>query len=456
MVPVGVGPPRTIGQVETRGPAAAILPSDRRFRARQETFYRWLPPAMLVVVTCGVIITGQSRVAPTAAVALSAVTALLDQLAWVRPGRRAGVPSRRGGLSHVTDLAVGTGLVVLAASLVHGVHPLFGFFAWSLFFRLPPLLQGAPRWAAIVAAAAVISWSQTGAPTTPSVDVVPIWLVLILLNSTVAVVVIRFADASERQEGRRIDSLEQLELANRRLESTLAENAGLQAQLVEQAREAGVQAERERFAGEVHDTIAQALTGVVTQLEAMEQSSSPAERQHHLHLARELARTALSEARRSLHAIGPEHLETARLPDAVRDLVQSWGAGSGVKAAFDVAGEPRTLGADAEVALYRSVQEALTNVDKHARATRTVVTLTYTDDEVLLDVRDDGRGLPPGHRFRQGGSGTGGGFGLRSMRQRVAAAGGFARIESEPGAGTTVSVVMPTPTRLHGASEETA
>lgn len=442
--------------MSTRGPAAAILPSDRRFRARQEAFYRWLPPAMLVVVTCGVIVTGQSRVAPMVAVGVSTVTALLDQLAWARPARRARMASRRVGLSHLIDLAVGLGLVGLAASLVHAVHPLFGFFAWSLFFRLPPVLHGASRWAAIVAAAAVISWGQTGAPTTPTVDILPIWLVLILLNGTVAVVVIRFAETSERQEGRRIDSLEQLELANRRLEATLAENAGLQAQLVEQAREAGVQAERERFAGEVHDTIAQALAGVVTQLEAMEQSSSPADRQHHLHLARELARTALSEARRSLHAIGPEHLETARLPDAVRDLVGTWGAGSGVEVAFDVAGEPRTLGADAEVALYRSVQEALTNVEKHARASRTVVTLTYTDDEVLLDVRDDGRGLPPGHRFRQGSTGTGGGFGLRSMRQRVAAAGGFARIESEPRAGTTVSVVMPAPMRLRGAGEETA
>ena len=98
------------------------------------------------------------------------------------------------------------------------------------------------------------------------------------------------------------------------LEAALEENAGLHAQLVAQAREAGVTDERQRIAGEIHDTIAQGLTGVITQLEAANQvKSDPAELQRRLDNATSLARESLAEARRSMRAILPAPLEGRQL-----------------------------------------------------------------------------------------------------------------------------------------------
>ena len=102
------------------------------------------------------------------------------------------------------------------------------------------------------------------------------------------------------------------------LEAALKENAGLHAQLVAQAREAGVLDERQRLAGEIHDTLAQGLTGIITQLEAAEQlRNDPGESQRHVEQARKLARESLSEARRSVQALRPGQLEDSRLPEAI-------------------------------------------------------------------------------------------------------------------------------------------
>ena len=99
-----------------------------------------------------------------------------------------------------------------------------------------------------------------------------------------------------------------------RLEATLAENAGLHEQLLTQAREAGILDERQRMAGEIHDTLAQGLTGIITQLQAAEQASGdPAGWRRHVAAATRLARESLSEARRSVQALRPEPLERARL-----------------------------------------------------------------------------------------------------------------------------------------------
>ena len=120
---------------------------------------------------------------------------------------------------------------------------------------------------------------------------------------------------SEQNEERR-ETVAQLERA-------LAENAGLQAQLLAQAREAGVLEERQRMAGEIHDTIAQSLTGVITQLEAARHvQDRPAEHDRHLANAERLARESLSEARRSVEGSLPAPLEAATLPDALREVAR--------------------------------------------------------------------------------------------------------------------------------------
>ncbi|SEP51898.1 sensor histidine kinase [Amycolatopsis saalfeldensis] len=227
--------------------------------------------------------------------------------------------------------------------------------------------------------------------------------------------------------------------ANARLETAMEENAGLQAQLLTQAREAGVLDERQRMAREIHDTLAQGLTGIVTQLQAADRATSEASRERHLTQVHTLAKDSLTEARRAVQALRPEPLADSRLPEALADLARRVTDTSGVAVAAETSGEARPLLPELEVTLYRVAQEALANAEKHARASRIGVTLTYADDVVLLDVRDDGAGFTPGEPAR----GDGTGFGLQAMRQRVRRVAGTLAIESAPGEGTAVNVQVP-------------
>ena len=231
------------------------------------------------------------------------------------------------------------------------------------------------------------------------------------------------------------------------LEAALKENAGLHAQLVAQAREAGVLDERQRLAGEIHDTLAQGLTGIITQLEAAEQlRNDPGEWQRHVGQAQKLARESLTEARRSVQALRPGQLEGTHLPEAIAQLTKEWSTTSGVPIHLETTGEAVPLAPELEVALFRVAQEALTTVAKHANATRVGLTVSYLDDMVLLDVRDDGVGLESTPD-----AGTNGhGYGLSAMRQRLARVGGSLEVESGSGGGTAISARVPLPGGVDG------
>ncbi|AEV85454.1 histidine kinase [Actinoplanes sp. SE50] len=228
---------------------------------------------------------------------------------------------------------------------------------------------------------------------------------------------------------------------HRAREAAVAEIAALQDRLVEQARAAGVLDERARMAREIHDTLAQGLTGIITQLQAAEHAAQdPAAWRRHHAAATALARESLAEARRSVHELRPEPLETGRLVDAVTEVAARWSARQGIPARVTVTGQAMVLRPEAEVALLRTAQEALANVARHAGgATRVGLTLSYMDREVALDVRDDGPGFDrdqaPDHR--------GGGFGLVAMRQRIEALSGTLQIESAPGAGVGIAACLP-------------
>jgi signal transduction histidine kinase len=238
------------------------------------------------------------------------------------------------------------------------------------------------------------------------------------------------------------DLSEQRRAALAELEAAQEENVGLHAQLVTQAREAGVLDERQRMAREIHDTIAQGLTGVITQLEAaMNADDRPADLHRHLEAAAQLARESLSEARRSVEAMRPTPLDNSRLPEALSDVAERWSDVNGVPVRVSTTGPKRPLRPEVEVALLRAAQESLSNVAKHAGARQTGVTLSFMDDLVTLDVRDDGEGFVVGSN----GAGGPGGFGLIGMRQRVEQLDGTMEIESRPGEGTVVSVTIPTP-----------
>jgi signal transduction histidine kinase len=225
------------------------------------------------------------------------------------------------------------------------------------------------------------------------------------------------------QSAERAEIIEQLEAAR--------------AELAAAHHEAGALAERQRLAGDIHDTIAQGFTSIVMLIQAAEAQidADPSGARRHLGLAAETARENLAEARALVAALAPAQLDGGKLDDALRRLAGQMATQTGVSADFAVAGLPRPLGMGAEVMLLRVCQEALANVRKHASAHRATVRLSYGQASVRLEVADDGAGFDP--------AAVNGGYGLRGMRSRVGEAGGRLDVRSAPGRGTSVSIEVP-------------
>ncbi|HEV8045648.1 MAG TPA: GAF domain-containing sensor histidine kinase, partial [Rubrobacter sp.] len=219
--------------------------------------------------------------------------------------------------------------------------------------------------------------------------------------------------------------------------------------LVEEARKVAVLRERQRMAGEIHDTLAQGFTSIVMHVEAaggaLERDTDKA--RLHLEQIGRTSRESLNEARRLIWALHPEQLEKASLPEALQELIERWSEESGVEANAQITGVPNSLAPVVEATLLRSAQEALANVRKHARANRVALTLSYMTDVVVLDVRDDGVGFNPEtvhkpYQLRHR-SVEKGGFGLEGMRERAERAGGKVLVDSASGEGTTLAVELP-------------
>jgi signal transduction histidine kinase len=210
-------------------------------------------------------------------------------------------------------------------------------------------------------------------------------------------------------------------------------------ELAEQERQAAILRERTRMARDIHDTLAQGLTGVIVQLDATVEAlrdEEPEAAGNHIRWARELARESLGEARRSVHALRPQALEKAAFPDALKEIITNAAAGTSLHADFQLQGEPRELQPAVEENLLHIGQEALTNALKHARATEFEAQLSFGGDAVRLELRDNGNG------FAVDGV-NGGGFGLIGMKERAQLIGAKLMILSEPGAGTNIVAVSP-------------
>ena len=220
--------------------------------------------------------------------------------------------------------------------------------------------------------------------------------------------------------------------------------------LIEEAgqtgRQGGILLERQRLAREIHDTLAQGFTGIITSLTAAELTTDvsaldPAA-ERYLEDAKRIARDSLAEARRLVWALRPESLDRYSLSEALSNLVREWSVQSGIEARGTTNGTPRELLPEAEVALVRAAQESLTNVHKHAGASRVDVTLTYMDDRVVIDVVDDGIGFDPAESRPAVGPQDERGFGLTAMRERVEQLGGRLAVETAPGEGTAIAVEL--------------
>ena len=207
------------------------------------------------------------------------------------------------------------------------------------------------------------------------------------------------------------------------------------------AKEAAVLMERTRIGQEIHDGLAQAFTGILMQLGAAEEFP-PCKRKGELAVTlsriRDLARDGLAEARRSVMALRLDQTRRAGLEIALRQLADRSTVPGGLTCIFEGGGIATGLRPEHEHELLRIAQEAVSNAVRHARPRSVRITMIDEPAHWVLAVTDDGVGMAehPELYAREG-------FGLTSMRQRAGAIGGEWRIDSQPGAGTRVSVRLP-------------
>lgn len=237
-----------------------------------------------------------------------------------------------------------------------------------------------------------------------------------------------------------------LEAENQRLAAE--ELRRTRAELARTQHNAGTLAERARLAREIHDTLAQGLSSIVLMGRAAEKAlddGNPAVARERLRIVRDTAAANLAEARNFVRALQSPALEDGSLVASLQRLCEETEAetaarGAGLRCRLDVEGQPAELPAAHQAALLRAAQASLANVRVHAQARTAVVTLSFLGPEVAMDIYDDGTGFDPAAvTARPDGSG----YGLTSLRERVAALHGQLDIESAPGEGTVVAIRLP-------------
>lgn len=297
--------------------------------------------------------------------------------------------------------------------------------AFPLYFLLLHLL---PRRAALVAVpatalAAVAAFAAHRGGFTVAMALGPV------LGAAVAVAVVWGYQALYRESEQRRRLIEELT-------ATRADLAAAQ-------HTAGVLAERERLAREIHDTLAQGFSSIQLLLTAAERAlpGRPTSAAGYLGQARQAAVDNLAEARRFIAALTSPTLDGTTLAGALERLCATTSARHPVTAGLLVTGTPERLPTAHEVALLRVVQSALANTVQHADAGTVDVTLGYRGDEVTVDVVDDGTGFDPDAPPAP--DPVGGGYGLSAMRARMTALGGTLTVRSAPGEGTALTARLP-------------
>jgi signal transduction histidine kinase len=406
-----------------------VTTADSDLDRHEAAFHRWAPyfllglGSLLALATADQIMPS-SREQITACVLVG--VALLLQLWWSRSGRLHRGPNAVSVTYYVIRWAIAAVLTMLSG--------FFAFYVAAGYYDADEVIPGRRRRRlALFACSIPIASAQTGSfPPEGRTG----WLAfagLLVANNALVTVAKHLADQQEARSTARAVTIAELERAHE-------ENAALQAQLLVQAREAGIADERRRLAAEIHDTIAQGLTGIIAQLQVVANSSDPATVNAHVGRATDLARHSLGEARRSVQNLAPAGLSSDGLPEALRKTVDQWSERTGVPAEFTLTGTAQHLHGEFSATVLRITQEALANVSKHAAATRAGVTLSFMDDEVTVDIRDDGKGFDPLALSARTGTG---GFGLDGMRARAERIAGSLTVESEPGFGTAVSARIP-------------
>lgn len=271
-----------------------------------------------------------------------------------------------------------------------------------------------------------------------------------VLGAGVAIVIGLGYDALTREVARRQQLID--ELTQTRDQLAAVEHA------------AGVVAERERLAREIHDTVSQSLSSIVMLLHVAQREGADTDKgRERVEQARLAAGDALAETRSFIRALAPPSLRTRGIADALQRLGATTQQTAGLQVQVNVSGYDGALPTPVETALLRIAQSAVANVTQHARATRVDVTLSRLDNEVILDVVDDGVGFDPS-LFAHASPTDRPSFGLLAMQDRAAALGGRLVVESNHGHGTSIAAsftVNPTsespsasPTRHLGAGTD--
>jgi signal transduction histidine kinase len=356
--------------------------------------------------------------APTSRLALvAALSALLGLWYWLWVGR--GRLRSSGARAAYFIVAGGLWTALIA------MEPAYELVAFSAFIQVTGYLSWRGAVPALLGVVAILELHPLAQGEAVGID----GLIGGLITLTIAAMAILPMRAIHAESNRRQRLIEELEQTRHDL--ALAE------------RHAGMLEERERLAGDIHDTVAQGLSSIVMLLEAAQASlgSSAAGPASHIEQALQAARDNLREVRRLVWALRPESLEKGTLGEAVQRLAEAASSDGVLDVGAIVDGSVRRLPTEIEVTVLRAAQELLSNVRRHAAATRATVALTYEDDGVLLEARDDGQGLEaevldrrPDHV---------GGLGLVMMRERVEALGGSMLIDGRSGAGTTVAIRLP-------------
>jgi len=205
----------------------------------------------------------------------------------------------------------------------------------------------------------------------------------------------------------------------------------------EQRRWATILEERARMARDVHDTLAQGFTGIVLNLEAAEEAAAdlPEEVRNHIRRARDVARSSLEEARRSVLALSSSSPVRGDLANSIREFVARYSSSTKTPVSFSVQGTPRHLDPAVEENLLRIAQQATDNALKHSRASSIRIELAFDETTVQLTITDDGQGFDLKKAGRS--------LGLTGMRERAKEIGGKCELKSQPGKGTRVSVKIP-------------
>ncbi len=404
------------GEASARVAQARSRAGERRYRQRQ--MLRPLGWAFIAVVVVAGL--NSHPAAGLTGIRLAITAAIAVYVGAAAVGLTPGWGDRGLAAQAVVIGLVGAGGVALAALQPHGAAGLAASLGvWIAAVRLPGRPAAAAGGAITVALAAAIALTQH--PAAQSV----IAAVLLCLLLAVTGRFIRRGRESQDQA-----------------EFLLAE--------LQDAREgeaaAVALAERSRIAGELHDVLAHALSGLAIQLQgarklAEAEPVSPGLRAATRRSA-ELAREGLADARQAVGALRGDRLPTAGQLGA---LVEDFRRDTGTSVSLLTEGTARQLPAEAELALYRGAQEALTNIARYAPGATATVTVRYAPDRTVLTVENT---WPPGKCAENGAAaggvlaGVGGGHGLTAMRERATRAGGTARAGPAPG-GWLVEVEIP-------------